>query len=173
MRVGPIRKALSSVVVAWLSATAMAQPTPPAAPQPTLQGRTAQAAPVDLRALRGKVVMVFFWSTDCPVCLDKLPELRRNLEGWRGKDFVVLAVSQDRNRGDLVDYERLLDRMLPPNPQLQIVWRRDAAHRDSFGELSPRVPTIFVIDRRGALVKTLQGRLPPEVWDDVAELVLN
>ena len=153
------------------AATAQAQPAAP----PTLVGRTMQPAAVDLQALRGKVVLVFFWSTDCPVCLDKhkLPELRRNLEGWRGKDFEILAVSQDRRLADLAVYEKVLDKVVPPSPQMKIVWRRDSAHRDSFGDLPVNVPTTVVIDRSGKVVKQVQGRVPVELWDDVAELVLN
>ncbi len=151
------------------AATAQAQPAAP----PTLVGRTMQPAAVDLQALRGKVVLVFFWSTDCPVCLDKLPELRRNLEGWRGKDFEILAVSQDRRLADLAAYEKVLDKVVPPSPQMKIVWRRDSAHRDSFGDLPVNVPTTVVIDRSGKVVKQVQGRVPVELWDDVAELVLN
>lgn len=140
---------------------------------PRLVGRTMEPATVDLEQLRGKVVMLFFWSTDCPVCLDKLPELRRNLAGWRGKDFVVIAVSQDRSMADLKAYEQALARMVPPDPQLKVVWRRDSAHRDSFGDLPERLPTTVLVDRRGAVVKQVQGRVAPELWDDVADLVLQ
>jgi peroxiredoxin len=156
------------MLVASLAAAAQ---TPAA--KPTLAGRTTQQAAVDLQQLRGKVVLLFFWSTDCPVCLDKLPELRRNLEGWRGKDFVIVAVSQDRSAADLKAYEQVLDRVAPPNPQMKIVWRRDPAHRDGFGELPLNVPTTVVIDREGKVAKQLRGRVPAELWDDIAELVLN
>jgi peroxiredoxin len=140
---------------------------------PTLVGKTMQPATVDLAQLKGKVVLLFFWSTDCAVCLDKLPELRRNLEGWRGKDFVIVAVSQDRSMADLQAYEQVLDKVAPPNAQMKIVWRRDAAHRDSFGELPVKTPTTVVIDRDGKVAKTIRGRVPAELWDDIAELVLN
>jgi peroxiredoxin len=140
---------------------------------PTLIGKTMQPAAVDLAQLKGKVVLLFFWSTDCPVCLDKLPELRRNLEGWRGKDFVIVAVSQDRSMADLKAYEQVLDKVAPPNAQMKIVWRRGAAHRDNFGELPLKTPTTMVIDRAGKVVKTVSGRVPAEIWDDIAELVLN
>jgi peroxiredoxin len=140
---------------------------------PSLVGKTMQPAAVDLAELKGKVVLLFFWSTDCPVCLDKLPELRRNLEGWRGKDFVIVAVSQDRSMADLKAYEQVLDTVAPPNAQMKIVWRRDPAHRDNFGELPTKMPTTLVIDRAGKLVKTINGRVPAELWDDIAELVLQ
>lgn len=141
--------------------------------RPMLVGRTMEPATVDLAQLRGKVVLLLFWSTDCPVCLDKMPELRRNLAGWRGKDFVVVAVSQDLAMADLKAYEAALGRMVAPDPQLKIVWRRDPLHRDNFGDLPQRLPTSVLIDRHGAIVKQQQGRLPPELWDDIAELVLQ
>jgi hypothetical protein len=67
----------------------------------------------------------------------------------------------------------VLDKVAPPNPQMKIVWRRDASHRDSFGDLPVKTPTTIVIDREGKVAKTLRGRVPAELWDDIAELVLN
>lgn len=143
------------------------------APAPTLSGHTAQGQVVDVAALRGKVVMVLFWSTDCAVCLDKLPELRRNLAGWRGKDFVVIAVNQDLMARDLAAYEKVLDAVAAPDPQMKIVWRRDPQHHDGFGEFPLREPHTVVIDRSGNVSKSVHGRFPSELWDDVAELLLN
>jgi hypothetical protein len=107
------------------------------------------------------------------VCLDNLPELRRNLQGWRGKDFVIIAVNQDRSMGDLKAYEQVLDRISPPDAQMKIVWRRDPAHRDSFGEPPSNSPTTVILDRNGVVGKMVRGRMAPELWDDVAELILN
>ncbi len=113
------------------------------------------------------------WSTDCPVCLDKLPELRRNLEGWRGRDFVIVAVNQDRVGTDLQHYLRIRDRVAPPDAQMPVVWRRDPAHRDDFGELPARAPTTIVLDRLGRVVLRQHGRVPTDLWNDIADLVLN
>jgi peroxiredoxin len=170
---GLMRSSLLACVLAVASVGAAAQAVPNAMPNAMLVGKTMQPAAVDLAQLKGKVVLLFFWSTDCAVCLDKLPELRRNLEGWRGKDFVIVAVSQDRSMADLKAYEQVLDKVAPPNPQMKIVWRRDASHRDSFGDLPVKTPTTIVIDRQGKVAKTLRGRVPAELWDDIAELVLN
>lgn len=165
---------LIAPLLASLAVGAACAQTPAAAPQrASLVGKTMQPATVDLQQLRGKVVMLFFWSTACPVCLDKLPELRRNLQGWRGKDFVIVAVSQDRSMDDLKAYEQVLDRVTPPDAQMKIVWRRDAAHRDSFGDLPTNTPTTVILDRNGVVSKTVRGRMAPELWDDVAELILN
>lgn len=148
---------------------AQAQAGPPA----TLVGKTEHGVAVDLDKYRGKVVMLYFWSTECPVCLDQLPEMRRNLKGWRGKDFLVLAVNQDRAMSDLNAYEKVLDKVAPPNPQMEIVWRRGPAYHDSFDAFPINSPVTFVIDRTGNVVKRVAGRAAPELWDDIADLVLN
>jgi peroxiredoxin len=164
----------------WMgsAAAAIAEPATPAPPSlPQMSGMTTKQRPFDLQQLRGKVALLFFWSTDCPVCLDKLPELRRNLRGWKGKDFVIVAVNQDRTMNNLLAYEQVLMKAAPGDAQIDqqmpIVWRKDPAHRDSFGELPVRSPVTVIIDREGKIVKTIRGRVPNEVWDDIAELVLN
>ena len=162
---------MAACLLALLPLSGYAASTPAATP--ALAGRTSQGQAVDIAAYRGKVVMLLFWSTDCAVCLNTLPELRRNLAGWRGKDFVVVAVNQDPTERSLTDYEALLDRLVAPDPQMKIVWRRDSLHRDSFGEMLPRELHTVVLDRDGYVFKSVHGRFPPELWDDVADLLLN
>jgi cytochrome oxidase Cu insertion factor (SCO1/SenC/PrrC family) len=143
------------------------------APTPALSGVTSRGERVSLQSLQGSVVLVFVWSTRCPVCLDKLPELRRNLDGWQGKPFVILALNQDRSIDEMRGYERLLEQTGPPRSQMKHLWRRATEHRDSFGELPDNMPTTLIFDKQGALSKQLRGRLPAELWDDIAELVLG
>jgi thiol-disulfide isomerase/thioredoxin len=150
-----------------------AQAAPSGARVPMLMGVSSRGERVSLDALRGTVVLVFVWSAACPVCLDKLPELRRNLDGWSGKPFVILALNQDRNADDMLAYERLLDRTGPARPQLKHLWRGAGEHRDSFGDLPKNAPTTLIFDKQGTLSKSIRGRVPAELWDDIAELVLG
>jgi thiol-disulfide isomerase/thioredoxin len=92
-----LRRYLIAATVLTLTWPAQAN----AAPLPKLVGKTEQGAAVDLAAYKGKVVLLFFWSTECAVCLDQLPEMRRNLKGWRGKDFLIIAVNQDHAMANL------------------------------------------------------------------------
>ena len=171
-RLAPV---LAACLLAFSLDAAIAAPRAASAPValPSLSGHTPQGQAVDLAAYRGKVVMLLFWSTDCAVCLNTLPELRRNLAGWRGKDFVVIAVNQDSDERTLTDYEALLDRLVPPDPQMKIVWRKESLHRDTFSATPPRELQTIVLDRSGHIFKSVHGRFPPEVWDDVADLLLN
>ena len=164
-----LHRYLSSATLLTLTCVTQAH----AAPLVALVGKTEHGTTVDLADYKGKVVLLFFWSTECAVCLDLLPEMRGNLNGWRGKDFYIVAVNQDRAMANLNAYEQVLDKVAPPNSQMKLVWRHDPAYRDSFGDFPVKTPTTVIIDRKGAMVKSVTGRAAPEVWDDIAELVLN
>lgn len=142
-----------------------------AAAAAVLAGTTLEGQPYDMQAEQGKVVLVFFWSTDCAVCRDKMPELRLNYEAWRSKGFQLVAVSLDKSLAAVQDYRGIVDRMVPPSQRFPSLWRGAAAHRDSFGPVA-QTPTTFVLDRQHKMVKEVRGRIPPGLWDDVAELVL-
>ena len=166
---------------ALLAATACASAVQPAGPStvaPTatpvaaLAGRTLGGQAYDLRSDAGKVVLVFFWSTDCPVCRDKMPELRLNFEAWRDKGFQLLAVSVDRSEAELRAFDAILGRVVAPSQRFRWLWRGDAAHRDNFGVIT-HTPTSFLIDRAGRTVKVFRGRIEAALWDDIAELVLT
>ncbi|MCP5270895.1 MAG: TlpA family protein disulfide reductase [Burkholderiaceae bacterium] len=139
----------------------------------SLQGRAADGSPLELSALRGRVVMLFFWTTQCPVCLDKLPELRRNLAGWSGQPFVIVAVNHDADRAAYDRYGQLRRQLLPPNAQWIDLWRGDPGHRDDAGPLPAQTPVTVLLDRDGQVRLRVAGRVAPELWDEVAALVLN
>lgn len=171
----PFKTLLHRLVALLLGAAsihAAAQTALPAT-RPSLDGHTSSGEAVSLAQWRGQVVLVYLWSTDCPVCLDRLPELRRNLAGWKGRPFVVVAVNQDARPADFQAYEKTLDAVTPPQPQMKLVWRHHPAHRDSLGDVPMRSPTALLLNRRGELVKEIRGSWSPEIWDDIAEQVLN
>ena len=159
----------SSAVMAGaaLPALAIAQPSPA-----DLSGRTLDGKSYDLRQDIGKVVLVFYWSTACAVCRDKMPELRLNFEAWRDKGFQLLAVSVDKNLDELRAYEAILNRVVAPTQRFPWLWRSAAGHRDNFGSLV-QTPTSFLVDRKGMVVKQVRGRIEAGLWDDIAELVLT
>lgn len=138
----------------------------------SLAGKTLDGRAYDLRQDQGKALLVFFWSTDCPVCRDKMPELRANYEAWRDKGFQLVAVSLDHDLAELRSYDGVVNRMVPPAQKFPLLWRGDAGHRDSFGPIV-RTPTSFILDRAGREVKQVRGRIDPALWDDMAELVLT
>jgi len=101
---------------------------------------------VTLRSMRGKVVFLNIWATWCGPCREEMPSMEALFNSFKNrKDFVMLAVSQDRTGRETVEpyiehnnyhFEILLD----PDNQLQ----------DSYNLTG--VPETFIIDRKGRIV---------------------
>jgi thiol-disulfide isomerase/thioredoxin len=162
---------LLALLMLLLARPAQAQ-LPPTAPVDGVQlaGRTLEGRPFDLAAQRGKVVLVMFWATDCAVCRDKMAELRRNVAGWRGQPFELVAVATDARRQDVLDYDAALKAIVPGGERFPMLWRSDPAHRDGFG-VQVRLPAAYLVDREGRVVERFIGRIPAEAWDRIADLM--
>lgn len=115
--------------------------------------------------LRGKITIVFFWSTACAVCRDSLPELRANLAGWRDKPFALVTVNVDRNPADWLAYERILGQTQTP-PKGLFALRQDATL-----PAPAKLPLTLLVNAQGQVVARFEGRLAPEAWDGVADLM--
>ena len=54
-----------------------------------------QGKPVRLSDYRGKWVLVNFWATWCPPCLEELPDLIKLYQAHKGRDLVVIGVAME------------------------------------------------------------------------------
>ena len=64
-----------------------------AAPEFTFKNQAGQE--LSLSQLRGKVVLVNFWGTFCPPCLDELPSMQQLHRRMINQPFEILALSVD------------------------------------------------------------------------------
>ena len=111
------------------------KPTP-ALVLPDLAGNT-----VDLRTLKGSVVVVNFWATWCEPCRDEMPSLQRLQARMQGKPLKVLTV----NYGEFPPrIEPFLKREKIELPVL-LDTQKDAARDWNAGGL----PITFLVDARG------------------------
>ncbi len=138
--------------------------------QLSIEGRTVDGKPFALSALKGKVVLVMFWSTNCAVCRDKMPELRQNYEGWAGKPFELVLVSHDKRVKDLDDYEKIISSTVPIKQRFVQLWAGEPRYADNVG-VPAQLPTALLIDKTGKVVERFMGRIPAEAWDKIAELI--
>lgn len=66
-------------------------------PLPNIELSDLDGKPANAGELSGKVVLIDFWATNCPPCLEELPELRRLHADHHEAGFEVLAVSLDED----------------------------------------------------------------------------
>jgi peroxiredoxin len=135
-----------------------------------LEGRSADGQSLSLAKLRGQVVLVFFWSTGCAVCRDKMGELRANVAGWKGQPFTLLGVNMDNRIKDLRDYERLVELTTPADQRLVSIWSGGPEFRNTLGA-PEHLPSAALINKQGQLVQRYSGRIPAQAWDDIAALL--
>ena len=169
MRPHPLTRALCAIALATALVHSPSWALQPG-DTPQIQGQTLAGAPFNLATLRGKVVLVLFWSTDCAVCRDKMPELRANAQGWRGQPFELVTVSVDRRLQDAADYERLVTALVPNARHFPTLWAGDATYRDNIGRPA-QLPAAWLLDKSGRLVAHYTGRIPAQAWDTIADLL--
>jgi alkyl hydroperoxide reductase subunit AhpC len=121
----------------------------PAAPEVTFV--SLQGEKITTTSLRGKVVLVNFWATDCVTCVKEMPDITATYNKYRAQGFETIAVAMRHD---------------PPNYVLNFVDKNKLPFTvalDPMGELAKAfgevklTPTTFVIDRQGKVVTRILG----------------
>ena len=102
-------------------------------------------------SLKGKVVMVNFWATDCATCIKVMPDMVATYNKYKpqGLEFVAVAMSYDRP-DYVVNYTET--RALPFKVALDV----DGSAAKAYGNVS-MTPTTFVIGKDGKILKRYLG----------------
>jgi len=102
-------------------------------------------------SLRGKVVLVNFWATDCPVCVKEMPDMVKTYNQYhaRGLEYIAVAMKYDPPNY-VIDYagKNALPFTVALDPQGELA--------KAFGDVR-LTPTTFVIDKRGKIVSRIVG----------------
>jgi thiol-disulfide isomerase/thioredoxin len=103
-----------------------------------------------LSQYKGKWVIVNYWATWCPPCLEEVPDLVALYDAHKNKDVMVFGVAFDyENVNEVAKY---VDDMLMSYP----IILGDDAVRKQIGR-SDVLPTTYIYNPRGELVKTKRG----------------
>jgi cytochrome c biogenesis protein CcmG, thiol:disulfide interchange protein DsbE len=120
---------------------------------------------VKLSDYRGQVVVLNFWASWCPPCIEETPSLVRMQERLKDKGVVVLAVSED---ADETAYHRFLQRF---NSNLVAVRDPSAKTKGLYGTVL--IPETFIIDRKGVVRRKFISAVDwnsPEITDFLTKL---
>ena len=142
--------------------------------EPVLSGLTFDKKPFQLSSLKGKVVVLMFWTTDCAVCRDQMPELRENIRGWADKPFELVLVSADKRMSDVDSYNAIVSQAVPVKQRFVQLWSGDSGYKSSVNVAQipkNQLPLTYVLDKSGKVVASQSGRIPVAWWDFIADLL--
>ena len=120
---------------------------------------------VTLSQYRGQVVVLNFWATWCPPCIDETPSLVKMQTHLKDKGVVVLAVSID---ADDAAYHKFLK-----DYSVKMITVRDEARKASSLYGTFGWPESYIIDRNGVIRRKFIGAVDwtsPEIVDYLTKL---
>jgi peroxiredoxin len=112
--------------------------------------------PVKLSAYRGKVVLLDFWASWCPPCVEEAPHLIALQKANAGK-FQIIGASMD----DEEAAARAMAKKFPFNYPLLM---GDAAFAKLYGGVLG-MPELFLIGRDGKVIRKWRGEMKPGELD--------
>jgi peroxiredoxin len=127
---------------------------------PEFRLQKSDAGSVSLADLSGKVVMVHFWATWCPPCVEELPTLDRLHNSTLGKDFEMLAVSVDEGGAGAVAPFIQKNRL-----NLPVLFDPGGDVARLYGTY--KLPETYIVDRQGVVRYKAIG---PRDWTDPANI---
>jgi cytochrome c biogenesis protein CcmG, thiol:disulfide interchange protein DsbE len=134
------------------------------APAPALKGTLFSGEDFDLAQMRGKVVLVNYFSSYCKHCAYEIGNVESYLEDNAARGLVVIYIGVDRPQ-DRGRVERMVGLY-----GLKGIMVQDL-EENGFGE-KYRTPTAFVIDRKGILRSKQWGGKTPMYFADYLNPVL-
>jgi thiol-disulfide isomerase/thioredoxin len=113
-----------------------------------------------LAAYRGKWVLVNFWATWCPPCLEEVPELISLQESH--KDMMLIGVAMDyKSRKEILDFadDNLMSYPLVLGDELTM---------RQFGSVEV-LPSTYIYNPQGKLVKRYRGSISRKVVEKLMQ----
>lgn len=122
-----------------------------------------QGEPVEMARFRGRPLLVNFWATWCPPCVEELPMLNRFVREHRDKGWQVLALAVDQPSA----VRRFMERT-PLEMPVGLAGLDGTEWSKRLGNPNGGLPFTVVLDAQGRLVQRKLGKLSPE---DLSEWV--
>jgi len=101
-------------------------------------------APVNLSALKGKVVYLDFWASWCTPCKKSFPWMKKIQAKYRDQGLVIIAANMDSNR------EKADAFIKQSSPNFTIAFDPDGKVAEQYQLVG--MPSSYLIDKNGQLV---------------------
>ena len=105
---------------------------------------------INIKDLKGKIVLINFWATWCPPCQEELKRVQKEiLDRFKGKDFVFLAISREESKEQVKKFRERNGYTFPMglDPERKIYSKFATA----------TIPRNFIIDKKGKIVEIEVG----------------
>ena len=120
---------------------------------------------VALTQFRGKIVVLNFWATWCPPCVEEMPSLVEMQHRMKAKGVAVVAVS--------IDVDETAYRQFLKQHGVDLLTVRDPAQKTPTLYGTHGWPETFIIDRNGVMRRKFIGAVDwtePEITDFLNKL---
>jgi len=120
---------------------------------------------VDLNQFHGQIVVLNFWATWCPPCVEEMPSLVEMQRHMKTKGVTVLAVS--------IDVDENAYRAFLKQHGVDLLTVRDPAQKTPALYGTHGWPETFIIDRNGMIRRKFIGAVDwtePEITDYLSKL---
>jgi cytochrome c biogenesis protein CcmG, thiol:disulfide interchange protein DsbE len=125
---------------------------------PAFEVTTDSGKKISVDSFGGRLLVVNFWATWCPPCINELPSLNAMAAELKGSGVVVLGISVDK---DKAAYDRFLKKV-----KLNFETARDPGADISADYGTFKYPETYVINREGKVLEKFINEQPwmsPEI----------
>jgi peroxiredoxin len=128
------------------------------APAPEFRGVTEwiNSDPLTMAKLRGKVVLVHFWTNGCYNCKNNYPHYKAWQERYAGKDVVIVGIHTPETPGER-DVDRIKAQAAKHGLKFPIAVDNDRSNWNAWN--NRYWPTVYVVDRQGRVRYGWEGEL--------------
>ncbi len=127
---------------------------PKARPSPDFSLPDLEGKIVRLSDLRGKVLVLNFWATWCPPCVEEMPSLEKLHRHFQGRPFEVVAVSVDAE-----GVEKVREFVKKGKLTFRVLHDRKKTTEHPFGVRG--LPISYVLDAKGRM---MAGAIGAKDW---------
>ena len=158
------RRIVTLGLVAWIAAagagSSWAQFLKPGqtAKAPEFRGVTQwiNSEPLTMSKLRGKVVLVHFWTNGCYNCVNNYGHYKAWQDRYEGKDVVIVGIHTPETPGER-EVERIKAQAAKHGLKFPIAVDNDSSNWKAWN--NRLWPTVYVVDRRGRVRYGWEGEL--------------